>query len=795
MIDRSRLKTDLLALALLAATVFVALSLFSYDAADPPAATVYPPRTETYNTCGRVGAWTAHLLHLAFGSAAWFVLVGMAIVDVRLFSRKTEHDPLVRGFGWGLLLVTICIAARAVLPRAGSGTLVGSGGLIGAWGMGLLQQNFSAAGVTLLLITAFVVGMLLTTDALLFRAVGYAFAAPFIIFHRLSFGRRRIIDTPTSAALAPAPLSVRETEVNLPDEIAVNSPPAASSTTPESAKETTPESVPELPADIQAEPTVEPVPATAEAARQAIRINPPAAVRREPLYPQRILPDVENAQKVELPTSDVLELAEPFPFEELAEKARAAAAVLEKTFLEFGLNVRVVEIDTGPVITQFELELEAGLRLSKVTALADDLAIALRVPSVRVVAPIPGKNTVGVEVPNDKQVMVRLRELIEACPDAMEKKRIPVYLGKDVSGRALVVDLAKMPHLLIAGRTGTGKSVCLNAIILSILMSRTPDQVKMLMIDPKMVELSPYKRVPHLMHPVITDMKKAEAVLAWAVDKMEERYDLLARCGVRHLDSYNELGRDQIFKRLGVDPESEEATQIPEKMPYIVIIADEMADMMMTSGKDVEAHIIRLAQKSRAVGIHLVLATQKPTVDVITGLIKSNLPARISFQVASRVDSRVVLDEMGAERLLGNGDMLYLMPGTSKITRAQGTYVSDAEVNTIIDFYGDCEPQYSRELAQLSAKSSGKSGIDAIRSRDEMYEQAIDVVVREGRGSTSLLQRALGIGYGRAARLIDYMAEDGIVGDYNGSQARDVLYTPEQWAEIVAGQAAEPAPV
>ena len=459
------------------------------------------------------------------------------------------------------------------------------------------------------------------------------------------------------------------------------------------------------------------------------------------------------------------------------------------------MNVRIVEIDTGPVITQFELELEAGLRLSKVTALADDLAIALRVPSVRVVAPIPGKNTVGVEVPNEKQVMVRLRELIEACPDSLEKKRIPIYLGKDVSGRPLVVDLAKMPHLLIAGRTGTGKSVCLNALILSILMSRTPDQVKMLMIDPKMVELSPYKRVPHLMHPVITDMKKAEAVLAWAVDKMEERYDLLARCGVRHIDSYNEMGRDAILSRLGIAPESEEATQVPDRMPYIVIIADEMADMMMTSGKDVEGHIIRLAQKSRAVGIHLVLATQKPTVDVITGLIKSNLPARIAFQVASRVDSRVVLDEMGADRLLGNGDMLYLMPGTSKITRAQGTYVSDAEVNQIIEFFADCEPQYSRELAQLSATSAGKSGIEAIRSRDELYEQAIDVVVQEGRGSTSLLQRALGIGYGRAARLIDYMAEDGIVGDYNGSQAREVMYTPEQWAEIVAGREGEAASV
>jgi S-DNA-T family DNA segregation ATPase FtsK/SpoIIIE len=515
-----------------------------------------------------------------------------------------------------------------------------------------------------------------------------------------------------------------------------------------------------------------------------IRINPP---RDLALHPGVRVSNPAPPREYNLPTAALLELAEPFPFEALADKARGAAAILERTFQEFGLNVRVVEIDTGPVITQFELELEAGLRLNKVTALADDLAIALRVPSVRVVAPIPGKNTVGVEVPNDRQVMVRLRELIEASPDAGDKKRIPVFLGKDVSGRPLVVDLAKMPHLLIAGRTGTGKSVCLNALILSILMTRTPEQVKMLMIDPKMVELSPYKRVPHLMHPVITDMKKAEAVLGWAVDKMEERYDLLARCGVRHLDSYNELGRAAILRKLGLDPNSEEADQIPERMPYIVIIADEMADMMMTSGKEVEGFIIRLAQKSRAVGIHLVLATQKPTVDVITGLIKSNLPARIAFQVASRVDSRVVLDEMGAERLLGNGDMLYLIPGTSKMTRAQGTYVSDNEVNSVIEFFGDCEPEYSRELAQLSTRGKGKSGIDAIRSRDEMYEQAIDVVVREGRGSVSLLQRALGIGYGRAARLIDYMAEDGIVGDYNGSQAREVLYTPEQWAELVAG--------
>ncbi len=791
MIDRHRLKTDLLALGLLAAVVFVGLSLLSHDPADPPAMSVFPPRAETFNTCGPMGAWASHGLRTAFGAGAWFVVLAMAVVDVRLFSRRTEHDPLIRGVGWCLLLGTICISVRALLPAAGGGTVLGSGGLVGAWGLVLLEQHFTPAGMALLLLTGFVVGALLTADTLLFRLVGYSITGPFVLFHRLSFGRRASLASPHSAE----PLRVRETEPVLRPMIAINPPVALHEETPNLPAATVDETDSEPASLPPEEVSLASVPPADEPARGAIRINPPVgtAPRREAISSGRELPEIENVPEVELPTADLLEPAEPFPFEILAEKARVAAAILEKTFQEFGLNVRVVEIDTGPVITQFELELEAGLRLSKVTALADDLAIALRVPSVRVVAPIPGKNTVGVEVPNEKQVMVRLRELIEACPDAMEKKRIPVYLGKDVSGRALVVDLAKMPHLLIAGRTGTGKSVCLNAIILSILMSRTPDEVKMLMIDPKMVELSPYKRVPHLMHPVITDMKKAEAVLAWAVEKMEERYDLLARCGVRHLDSYNELGREQILRRLGVDSESDEAAQIPEKMPYIVIIADEMADMMMTSGKDVEAHIIRLAQKSRAVGIHLVLATQKPTVDVITGLIKSNLPARISFQVASRVDSRVVLDEMGAERLLGNGDMLYLMPGTSKITRAQGTYVSDAEVNTIIEYYSECEPQYSRELAQLSAKSSGKSGIDAIRSRDELYEQAIDVVVREGRGSTSLLQRALGIGYGRAARLIDFMAEDGIVGDYNGSQAREVLYTPEQWAEIVAGHEVEAA--
>jgi S-DNA-T family DNA segregation ATPase FtsK/SpoIIIE len=298
-----------------------------------------------------------------------------------------------------------------------------------------------------------------------------------------------------------------------------------------------------------------------------------------------------------------------------------------------------------------------------------------------------------------------------------------------------------------------------------------------------MVELTPYKSLPHLMHPVVTDMKKAEAILAWAVEKMEERYALLAKVGVRHLTQYNALGRDELLRRIGPETE-EEAAAIPTTMPFIVMIADEIADMMMTAGKEIEQHIIRLAQKSRAVGIHLILATQKPTVDVITGLIKSNLPARIAFQVASRTDSRVVLDEMGAERLLGNGDMLFLSPGTSQILRGQGTFVSDDEIGRVMAAIGTTEPQYAAELVNLQpagAADAAKPGGNP-KDKDDLYEAAVEVVIREGRGSVSLLQRALGVGYGRGARLIDFMAEDGVVGQYAGSQAREVLMTLEQWA-------------
>ena len=370
----------------------------------------------------------------------------------------------------------------------------------------------------------------------------------------------------------------------------------------------------------------------------------------------RAVPQEEDDEPAayDLPSLTLLNDPEPFPVEDHEQKLRDVAVLLEKTFLDFGLNVKVVGIHTGPVITQYEIALETGLRLNKVTNLADDLALNLSVSSVRVVAPLPGRNTVGIEVPNEIRQTVRLKELVTALANTSKvaRAKLPIFLGKDVEGRPLAFDLHDMPHLLIAGRTGTGKSVCLNTIILSLLLTRRPDECRMILIDPKKVELSDYAHIPHLMSPVVKDEKKADAVLAWAVDKMEERYEWLHRARVRKITAYNELPFEEIVRRINPDSE-EERKAIPRKMPYIMILIDEVGDLMMKMKKEIEGNIILLAQKSRAAGIHLVLATQKPTVDVITGLIKSNLPARICFQVTNRSDSAVVLDEKGAERLLG----------------------------------------------------------------------------------------------------------------------------------------------
>ncbi len=750
-------------LVLAVASLFLGLALVSYSPLDPPAAQVYPRPEQVANWLGPAGAYLAWGLYQLLGWGAWFLWASLAVLAWVLLSGRRVDDPLLRWHGWLLALVGWCTLWQLALPDWSPGPVLGAGGYLGAVVQQALSLWMAQLGSWLVALSLFAAGMLLCADQWVLRAMGLALR-----------GTLR-----TTAWLLRVVLRRRLARAEAEHE---PHSPTRARTKRKAATLIDPE-------DEEEQDEQEPLSAPGQ---PTLRIRQ----RKRPSTSGSKLDLVDTAadeeqEPYEFPPLDLLLPADPVPEELQEQEIIRKARKLEKTFADFGYNVQVVEVETGPVISQYEVELEAGLRLSKIMGLADDLAVALRVPSVRIVAPIPGKNTVGIEVPNSHRQLVRLREVIEEASDTVSQMALPLFLGKDVAGNPLAVDLAKMPHLLIAGRTGTGKSVCLNSLIMSILMTRSPRDVKLLLVDPKMVELSLYGRVPHLMHPVVTDMKKAEAILGWAVEKMEDRYRLLMRARVRHIAAYNRLGREELLRR--IEPESEEeAARVPTHLPYIVIVADEMADLMMTAPKEVESYIIRLAQKSRAVGIHLILATQKPTVDVITGLIKSNLPARISFQVASRTDSRVVLDEMGAERLLGNGDMLFLWPGTSTLLRGQGCFVSDDEIHQVVQFVGRREPEFAEELVQLEAAPQSDAASGAGKPRDELYEAAVEVVVQQGRGSVSLLQRALGIGYGRAARLIDFMAEDGIVGPYNGSQAREVLITPEQWAKRRQEAAAPP---
>ena len=807
MLEERDPKLDLLALGLLALTLFLAAAILSHDVADPPGRAVYPPPAEVNNLCGRSGAWVAWMLLEALGLGAYYLLASLAVLNALLLARFNITHPVLRGMGWLASLVGLTALGGLAVPQLPSGPVIGAGGYLGAAARGLLETYMASVGAYIVAGSLLLAGLLLSTDYTLVRLFVWAVIQPLAGITAMVRGVREALRA--ILALVRPTRRVRAAKDDFSDDEFAHLDQAVESEDAQEEdddfnvrivrprSEEPPAQPDEMPEEVDGD--VEESGAAGASARQ--RLAAVLGMRKQGKSAEReqVLADIaaatavdEEAADYELPSLELLAPGEEFCFEEHEREVRQRAKVLEKTFASFGFQVHVVEIQTGPVVAQFEVELEAGLRLAKITSLADDLAIALRVPSVRIVAPIPGKNTVGIEVPNTHRQTVRLREVIEEANGRVEKMRIPIYLGKDVAGNPMIVDLTTLPHLLIAGRTGTGKSVCLNSIIVSMLMTRRPDEVRMLMIDPKMVELSPYKQLPHLMHPVVTDMRKAEAILAWAVEKMEERYQLLARAGVRHVASYNQLGEEELMERMQPD-DDEERAHIPTHLPYVVIVADEMADLMMTAAKEVEAHIIRLAQKSRAVGIHLVLATQKPTVDVITGLIKSNLPARISFQVASRTDSRVVLDEMGADKLLGNGDLLFLWPGTSMLLRGQGTYLSDDEISKVIAAVATTEPQYVKELVQLKPGKPDESDKTGFSNKDELYEAAIDLVVREGRGSVSLLQRGLGIGYGRAARLIDYMAEDGIVGPYNGSQAREVTLSFEDWQAMQSGGAASPA--
>jgi S-DNA-T family DNA segregation ATPase FtsK/SpoIIIE len=779
----SRFRLDAVALSLL-----VAGALFSGSIAWSR------PITGNPNPFGELGDHVASLVVDPLGWAvvvfqfAWFILTGLLIM------RRSPLRIAGRALGWTILVAWAAVA----LDWWGAGlrqvSAAGRGGSVGAYLRFALEDELDPLIALVAFWTTLLMGLLFAAHDFVLRLARLVWALVRVVWYAATWGNDRVAAgsdkvlaglgsaakvvgqgatelakvandaVKTAANAVPARKAAAAPRVaSAPFSVSVATPPPAASPLP-ITKLAEPTKQDDIPIHVHSGPT--PIP--------LLRAGPPAE-------------DQPSNIDYELPPLSLLNDPEPFPVEDHQHKLREMATLLEKTCLDFGVKVKVVGIHTGPVITQYEVSLETGLRLNKVTTLADDLALNLCVASVRVVAPLPGRNTVGIEVPNEIRQMVRLKEVVTAVASSpkVAKFKLPIFLGKDVEGRALAYDLALMPHLLIAGRTGTGKSVCLNTIIVSMLLTRRPDECRMILLDPKKVELSDYAHIPHLMTPVVTDEKKAEAILAWAVDKMEERYEWLHRARVRNIASYNELPYEEIVRRVNPDTE-EELRSIPKKMPYIVIVIDEVGDLIMKMKKEIEGNIILLAQKSRASGIHLILATQKPTVDVITGLIKSNLPARICFKVASRSDSAVVLDEKGAERLLDKGDMLFLQPGSSTIIRAQGALVEDKEIEGVVNAIATDTPNYDSELLNLKTRDQAEGGGsgeigEKLRERDPIYEQAVEIVIREQRGSTSLLQRALGIGYGKASRFIDFMAEDGIVGAYNGSNARQVLISHAEW--------------
>ena len=468
-----------------------------------------------------------------------------------------------------------------------------------------------------------------------------------------------------------------------------------------------------------------------------------------------------------------------------AEQAEleSTAQRLVNALKSFGVETRIVDISRGPTVTRYELQPSAGVKISKITNLADDIALNLATAGVRIEAPIPNKAAVGIEVPNKASNVVHIREILESSSFTGSKSKLTMALGKDIGGNAIVGDIAKWPHGLIAGATGSGKSVCINSIIMSILYKAKPDEVKLIMIDPKVVELGIYNGIPHLLVPVVTDPRKAAGTLGWAVSEMEKRYKMFAASNVRDLDGFNRLA------------ENDEDLQ---KLPRIVIIIDELADLMMTAPKEVEDSINRIAAKARAAGMHLIIATQRPSVDVVTGVIKANIPTRVAFAVSSQIDSRTILDHAGAEKLLGRGDMLYSPIGATKPSRIQGCFVSDEEVEAVTDFVKqDHTTEYDQEVmdeierqAAFDKKDKGavSSDGDDAGDSDPMLNAAIEVVVENGQASTSMLQRRLKLGYARAARLVDEMEERGIVGPYEGAKPRQVLITREQWMEQKAGE-------
>ncbi len=743
----SKRLNELIGFLFFVGAVVVALSLVSYSPLDPSLNTAVAPTADgqppAQNWIGIVGAFGADLLLQALGWVAYGLPILMLVLAWKWFRSSTIESPISRVFGVLLLLFSLT-SLLALVPFPPAHGLMPAGGTLGVLLSLGLTYILNVPGAAICTVSALVVGAYLLSpfslaDSTRWVGQGAGVAATHSV-GVLGWLRARLKREPKTEApliVQPALLPPR-----VPQAAAVAKPPHPLPM-PEDEWE-----------DAQAEPQ-----AAQDVAGPARRSGRPVPVARERYrLPSTAL--LRPAEHVRAPNED-----------ELQQRAATLRAKLE----EFDVRGEVVQITPGPVVTTFEFRPEPGIKLSRITNLAEDLCLGLRADSI-LIERIAGKSTVGIEVPNTHRETIVLRDIIEAQEFSGSASKLTIALGKDLHGRVRAADLGQMPHLLIAGSTGAGKSVAINSMIISMLFKATPDEIKFILIDPKRLELGLYDSIPHLYTPIVTDTKLAANALRNATREMERRLKLLARFGVRSLEQYNRLFDDESVKP-GLDENGEEIG--PE--PYLVIVIDELADLMLIDSPNVEESITRLAQMARAVGIHLILATQRPSVDVITGLIKANFPARISFRVATKVDSRTILDANGAEALLGKGDMLYLPAGSARLHRVHGPLVTESEIVHLCDFWrSQSKPEYHEEFLRFPKDVEREATAeDSVEVDDDLYEEAVRIVCEMGKASTSTLQRRLRIGYGRAARLLDIMQQEGLIGPPDGAKPREVLRKPD----------------
>ena len=793
----------------LAGGLLLLISLSSYHYADRSwntATAVAKP----LNLAGPLGSHVADLFLQMFGAAAFLLPVFAMILAWRWVMSEAVETPLARVLG-AILFLTAACAGVSMLPgwHLFNG-LIPLGGVYGLLAAGVLLDALNATGAAIVVITALIVSAYLLSSfsldhvsqaALTLGAPFRAIAAAFRRWRERSNQRaheraeRRRLKRAASRPAAPEPQVQFEPQaeaVSIGDSLFTEEPVAEERIPPAkpsrrraaaSAPEDIPiETLPEAVAAASYTPSFDEIPI-----RPIEDVAPWETTAAAGVVPGKVLPFVSEARiptQFRLPSTDLLNPPQARSAYDEQELKNTAAAIKSK-FEEFNVLGSVVQINPGPVVTTFEFKPEAGIKYSRITTLTEDLCLGLQAESI-LIERIPGKPTVGIEVPNVNREVISLRQMIESDEFTQSRSNLTISLGKDINGRIKVAPLETMPHVLIAGSTGSGKSVMINSLVMSILYKSTPDEVRMIMVDPKRVELGMYEGIPHLLTPVITDPRKATYALKNAVLEMERRLRLLAEHGARNIDQFNKKVRKLQEEPRSLFAEDEPVTEELKPLPYILILIDELADLMILEGRNVEESVTRLAQMARAVGMHLVLATQRPSVDVITGLIKANFPARISFRVATRVDSRTILDVMGAEHLLGKGDMLFLPPGSSRLTRVHGAFVTETEINGVVDFWkAQAVPDYDQSFLMAPPADDGEpEPEEPSGDQDPMYEEALRVVMEMGKASTSTLQRRLRLGYGRAARILDMMHRDGIIGPPDGSKPREVLKRPDWLREV-----------